>query len=52
MARISEVEILDSDIDHEHFENCIMANIDEFWFDPPQGEHIDVQYPFVFSSEE
>ena len=51
LARISEVEILDSDIDHEHFENCIMDNIDEFWFEPPPGEHIDVQYPFVFSTK-
>ena len=51
LARISEVEILDSDIDHEHFENCIMDNIDAFWFDPPKGDHIDVQLPFVFSSE-
>ena len=48
LACILEVEILDSDIDHDHFENCIMDDFDKFWFEPPQGEYIEVQYPCRF----
>lgn len=50
LARIADVEILDSDVDHEHLENCIMDNVDNFWFDPPYEEYVDVRLPFVFVS--
>ena len=49
IARIREVEILESELAHEDFENCIMDNLDMFWFAPPEDGSITIQYPFLFS---
>ena len=49
IAKISEVEILESELEHEDFENCIMDNLDLFWFEPPENGSTTVRYPFLFS---
>ena len=49
IAKISDVEVLDTEVDSEEVENCIMDNLDELWFDPPEGEPVQVRYPFLFS---
>ena len=49
IAKISNVEIFDTEVDSGEMENCIMDNIDELWFEPHQGDPIHVRYPFVFS---
>ena len=49
IAKISDVEILESELEHEDFENCMMDNLDQLWFDPPQNGPTNVQYPFLFS---
>ena len=48
IAKVSEVEIFDAEVDSEEMENCIMDNLDELWFDPPEGDPVQVRYPFMF----
>ena len=52
IAHVSEVEVLNSELDHTALENCIMDNLDQLWFDPPEGEYMEVKFPFVFGTEQ
>jgi len=49
IAKISDLEIFDTELDSEEMENCIMDNLDELWFDPPEGDPVHVRYPIIFS---
>jgi len=49
IAKIEEVEILETDLDYEEMDNCIMDTIDNLWFAPPEDGTIFVRYPFVFT---
>ena len=52
IARVSEVEVLNSELDHTALEDCIMDNLDQLWFDPPEGEYMEVKFPFIFDTEQ
>ena len=49
IAKIEEVEILETELDYEEMDNCVMDTIDNLWFEPPEDGKIFVRYPFVFS---
>jgi|GEM_PF-4097546 len=50
IAKIADVEIVESEMDYESVENCIMDTIDTLWFDPPEDDAVYVRYPFLFSN--
>ena len=52
IAKITEVGVKDTTIDSARVESCVMALIDELWFDPPEDGVFYVQYPITFRDPE
>jgi hypothetical protein len=51
IARITEVHIQGSELDHGLLEGCVLNVVDGLSFDPPPDGAVTVTYPFHFSAE-
>ena len=51
-ARVDQVRIGDSELDHVFMEGCVSSVFSELRFTPPEGGKLEVTYPIRFESED